>query len=95
MGVRKWGSTAEDFEQTPQMLEDLRQLSTNYQPKFLKDRSGHLWQVEINGAIQVANTDNLATIDLKTMTVPWVQIGEADDISLIYIGTEKKEDLYC
>ena len=95
IGVRKWGSTAEDFEQTPQMLEDLRQLSTNYQSKFLKDRSGHLWQVEINGAIQVANTDNLATIDLKTMTVPWVQIGEADNISLIYTGTEKKEDLYC
>lgn len=95
MGVRKWGSTAEDFEQTPHMLEELRQLSTNYQPKFLKDRSGHLWRVEINGAIQVANTDNLATIDLKTMTVPWVQIGEADDISLIYTGTEKKEDLYC
>lgn len=95
MGVRKWGSTAEDFEQTPHMLEELRQLSTNYQPKFLKDRSGHLWQVEINGAIQVDNTDNLATIDLKTMTVPWVQIGEADDISLIYTGTEKKEDLYC
>ena len=95
MGARKWGSTAEDFEQTPQMLEDLRQLSTNYQPKFLKDRSGHLWQVEINGAIQVANTDKLATIDVKTMTVPWVQIGEADDISLIYTGTEKKEDLYC
>ena len=95
MGVRKWGPAAEDFEQTPHMLEELRQLSTNYQPKFLKDRSGHLWQVEINGAIQVANTDNLATIDLKTMTVPWVQIGEADDISLIYTGTEKKEDLYC
>lgn len=95
MGVRKWGSTAEDFEQTPLMLEELKSLSTNYQPKFLKDRSGHLWRVEINGAIQVANTDNLATIDLKTMTVPWVQIGEADDISLIYTGTEKKEDLYC
>lgn len=95
MGVRKKGSTAEDFEQTPHMLEELRQLSTNYQPKFLKDRSGHLWQVEINGAIQVANTDNLATIDLKTMTVPWVQIGEADDISLIYTGTELKEELYC
>lgn len=95
MGVRKWGSTAEDFEQTPHMLEELKSLSTNYQPKFLKDRSGHLWQVEINGAIQVANTDNLATIDLKTMTVPWVQIGEADNISLIYTGTEKKEDLYC
>lgn len=95
MGVRKWGSTAEDFEQTPHMLEELRQLSTNYQPKFLKDRGGHLWQVEINGAIQVDNTDNLAAIDLKTMTVPWVQIGEADDISLIYTGTEKKEDLYC
>lgn len=95
MGVRKWGSTAEDFEQTPHMLEELRQLSTNYQPKFLKDRSGHLWRVEINGAIQVANTDNLATIDLKTMTVPWVQIGEADDISLIYTGTEIKEELYC
>ena len=95
MGVRKWGSTAEDFEQTPHMLEELRQLSTNYQPKFLKDRSGHLWRVEINGAINVANTDNLAAIDLKTMTIPWVQIGEADDISLIYVGDEKKEELYC
>lgn len=95
MGVRKWGSTAEDFEQTLQMLEELKSLSTNYQPKFLKDRSGHLWRVEINGAITVDNTDNLAAIDLKTMTVPWVQIGEADDISLIYIGDEKKEELYC
>lgn len=75
-----------DFVQTPQMLEEWKQLAHNTQRKFLKDRDGNIWEIELSGAPSINNTDNLC-FDLKTKTLSWTEVGNAEEIALYAYNT--------
>lgn len=62
-----------DFIQTPNMLQEWKNLAQNTQRKFLKDRDGNLWEIELNAAPGINNTDNL-TFDLKEKTLSWTEV---------------------
>lgn len=70
------------FIQTPEQLNEFKSLTLDGRRKFLKDRDGNLFEVEISGALTIENKDNLI-IDLKTKSLPWIEIGDADNVSLI------------
>lgn len=70
------------YIQTPEQLEEFKHLSLNGKRKFLKDRDGNLFEIEISGPLSIENQDNLS-IDLKTKKLPWTEIGSAKDVSLI------------
>ena len=70
------------YIQTPEQLEEFKELSVNNKRKFLKDRDGNLFEVEISGPLTIDNTDNLC-IDLKTKSISWVEVANTENISLI------------
>ena len=70
------------YIQTPEMLQIFKNLSRNRQRKFLKDRDGNLFEVEISNALSIENTDNL-TIDLKTKKIDWAEVADAENTSII------------
>jgi hypothetical protein len=76
------------YVQTPEILNDLKMLSFNTKKKFLKDRDGNLFEVELSNSIDVGNTDNL-TIDLKTKTIEWVEVGDTSNVSIVIIEQGK------
>lgn len=78
------------YVQTPKMLDDFKNLSLSTKRKFLKDRDGNLFEVELAGQVSIDNTDNLI-IDLKTKSLSWVEVADATDISIILREDSKKE----
>ena len=70
-----------DFIQTPNMLQEFKDLAINNQRKFLKDRDGNLWEVELTAAPSITNTDNL-TFDLKEKQISWTEVADAKNIGL-------------
>lgn len=70
-----------DFVQTPNMLQEFKDLAINNQRKFLKDRDGNLWEVELTAAPNITNTDNL-TFDLKEKQISWTEVADASNIGL-------------
>lgn len=70
-----------NYIQNDHQLRALKTLSLSDKPKFLKDRDGHLWRVELTGPVIIDNTDNLC-FDLKTKTINWVEVGDASNIEL-------------
>lgn len=79
------------FKQTPDMLQEIKELTQNTSRKFLKDRDGNFWEVEISSAVTIDNNDKL-DVQLKTKSFNWVEIGDASNISLLSLGSEKKAD---
>lgn len=73
------------FKQTPDMLQEIKELTQNTSRKFLKDRDGNFWEVEISSAVTIDNNDNL-DVQLKTKSFNWVEIGDASDIALVSTG---------
>ncbi len=78
------GKVNEDgiYEDTNEQVKALYALSTSVKPKFLKDRKGNLYNVEISGEIQMSTFDNSA-IQAKTIRLPWREIGDATNASII------------
>jgi hypothetical protein len=77
-----------DYIQNAEMLKDFKNLSLSSFDKFLKDKDGNLWKIEINGAISIENNDKLANVQLKTKSMPWVETGNTNNLSLIQIVDE-------
>lgn len=78
------------FKQTPDMLQELKELTQNTSRKFLKDRDGNFWEVELSSAITIDNNDKL-DVQLKTKSFNWVEVGDASDIALISIGAGQED----
>ena len=73
------------FAQTIEQEKALEQLVLDQEhEKFLLDREGNIWQVEISAPLTIANQDGLVQgdklIDLKTITIDWVQSGTPTQI---------------
>lgn len=74
-----------EFVQTIEQEKALEQLVLDQEhDKFLLDREGNIWQVEISAPLTIANQDGLIQvdklIDLKTITINWVQVGSPTQI---------------
>lgn len=74
-----------EFTQTIEQEKALEQLVLDQEhDKFLLDREGNVWQVEISAPLTIANQDGLIQtdklIDLKTITINWVQVGSPTQI---------------
>lgn len=74
-----------EFAQTIEQEKALEQLILDQEhDKFLLDREGNIWQVEISAPLTIANQDGLVQIDklidLKTITINWVQVGSPTQI---------------
>ena len=74
-----------EFAQTIEQEKALEQLVLDQEhDKFLLDREGNIWQVEVSAPLTIANQDGLVQvdklIDLKTITINWVQVGSPTQI---------------
>lgn len=71
-----------EYEDTNEQVKALYALSTSTKPKFLKDRKGNLYNVEISAEIQMSTFDNSA-IQAKTIRLSWREVGDATNVSII------------
>ena len=74
-----------EFAQTIEQEKALEQLVLDQEhDKFLLDREGNIWQVEVSAPLTIDNQDGLIQIDklidLKTITINWVQVGSPTQI---------------
>ena len=60
-----------EYIQTPNMIEELKSLTTDTRRKFLKDIDGNVWEVKITAPINISTEDN--TLErIKSVKVSWV-----------------------
>lgn len=70
------------YTQTPNMIEELKKLTSDTRRKFLKDIDGNIWEVKITSPISITSEDGLAQL-VKTVKVSWTEVGEISGISII------------
>lgn len=70
------------YEDTVGMADALRALSVSTDPKFLRDRKGNLWRIETGAAVSFQTGDNQVPQPYFG-TFPWVETGDAGDVSII------------
>ena len=69
------------YVQTPNMIEELKSLTSDTRRKFLKDVDGNIWEVKITSSISVTSEDSLQSV--KTAKISWTEVGEISGISII------------
>ena len=77
-------SCANDSEyiQTPNMIEELKSLTSDTRRKFLKDIHGNIWEVKITAPINIS-TDDRTLERIKTIKISWSEVGDAKGVSII------------
>lgn len=70
------------YVQTPNMIEELKSLTSDTRRKFLKDIDGNIWEVKITSSISIS-TENNALQSVKTAKISWTEVGEISGISII------------
>ena len=68
-------------------VERLLALSTRETVKFLKDRKGNLWRIEISGAIQQTMQDEYAEQPVE-IQIPWVEVGDAKEAQIVSLTSD-------
>lgn len=71
-----------DYVQNTNMINEIKSISSDTRRKFLKDTEGNLWEVDVSSPIGIA-TEQVALQALKTWTFSWVEVGDADGVSII------------
>lgn len=71
-----------DYVQTPNMIEELKALTSDTRRKFLKDIDGNVWEVKITAPINIFTEDDTAE-RIKTVKVSWTEVGDAEGVSII------------
>lgn len=71
-----------EYIQTPDMIEELKSLTSDTRRKFLKDMDGNVWEVKITAPINVSIDDNTLE-QVKSVKVSWTEVGSVDGISVI------------
>ena len=72
----------DDYIQTPNMIEELKKLTSDTRRKFLKDVDGNIWEVKITSPISITSEDELSQ-SVKTAKISWTEVGETSGISII------------
>ena len=68
-------------------VEKIMALSTRETVKFLKDRKGNLWRIEISGAIQQTMQDEYAEQPVE-IQIPWVEVGDAKEAQIVSLTSD-------
>ena len=70
------------YVQTPDMIEELKRLTSDTRRKFLKDIDGNIWEVKITNPISI--TEEYSAIQsVKSAKISWTEVGEISGISII------------
>lgn len=70
------------YEDTIKRMNELKALSTDTRTKFLKDRKGNLWRVEITNPIGEQMNDVFAEQQV-TVTLNWAEVGPVDGVKIV------------
>lgn len=70
------------YVQTPNMIEELKKLTSDTRRKFLKDIDGNIWEVKITSPVSIAPEDKTFQ-SIKTSKISWTEVGEVSGISII------------
>ena len=70
------------YMQTPNMIEELKKLTSDTRRKFLKDIEGNIWEVKITSPIDITEEFS-ATQFVKSVKISWTEVGETSGISII------------
>lgn len=71
-----------DYIQTPNMIKELKELTSDTRRKFLKDIDGNIWEVKITGAVNIT-TDETTLDRIKSVKIIWSEVGDVSGISVI------------
>ena len=78
------------YEDTVALMDELKQASLSTNTFFLKDMKGNLYMVGISGPItQTVNTKS--KVQEVTISVPWEEVGDASNVSLIQYVTDDSQ----
>ena len=69
------------YVQTPDMIEELKKLTSDTRRKFLKDIDGNIWEVKITSPVSIATENSFQSV--KTAKISWTEVGEISGISII------------
>lgn len=72
----------DEYIQTPNMIRELKSLTSDTRRKFLKDIDGNVYEVDIIAPINIS-TMNETLEKVKSVKISWAEIGEVDGISVI------------
>lgn len=70
------------YIQTPNMIDELKKLTSDTRRKFLKDIDGNVWEVKITSPVSITSEDSLLQ-SVKTAKISWTEVGEVSGISII------------
>ena len=70
------------YVQTPDMIEELKKLTSDTRRKFLKDIDGNIWEVKITSPVSIT-AENNSLQSVKTAKISWTEVGEVSGISII------------
>ena len=70
------------YVQTPNMIEELKKLTSDTRRKFLKDIDGNVWEVKITSSINITEEYG-AVQSVKSAKISWTEVGEVSGISII------------
>ena len=70
------------YIQTPNMIDELKKLTSDTRRKFLKDIDGNIWEVKITEPVSIISTYT-SLQSAKTAKISWAEVGEASGISII------------
>ena len=71
-----------EYIQTPNMIKELKELTSDTRKMFLKDISGNIWEVKITAPIGIT-TQNDTIQDVKSVSISWTESGDASNVSII------------
>lgn len=85
IGAVTWTDGQPEYKDTIGLREAIYALSVTNNALFLKSRKGDVIRVRISGATTMQTADD--TIEqTQTMTLPWVEVGDADGVSLYAVS---------
>ena len=75
------------YTDTWSLADKIFALSTNNNPKFLRDMKGAIWKIETSSAITSEVSTKSVYMPIK-ITIPWVEIGDASGCSIVAVPTD-------
>lgn len=78
-------SEGEYIRETAEDMEKLYALSHSLNALFLRDMKGNLYMVKLSGPVS-QTTNNQTGMLSVTVSVPWIEVGDAGDVKIIAVG---------
>lgn len=71
-----------EYIEAPDIINELKTLTTDTRRKFLKDTDGNVWEIQITAPINIS-TDYNTIRHVKSVRIAWAEIGSVKGISVI------------